>query len=529
VLEAAFRGAARDPESARAAARQFFLGAVPSHQLLWVSGPEGVGKSSSLFAKHHRIIGRVEDPGDPPLALYSFGDYETVEQKCTDFNKEQQERGFVGVVLPSFSEAYTRACKELGLAPMSQVVAAKRGHSSLWAAVKVAQPAVMEVFRAMHAEMWARVDGARMVGFTVHPVLHGWDRQSPTRAMWAPSFWATSDEVERRQRAAAEMALGLAVHDEVRIENIVEMQPCELLGWVRRLLTKCEDARPGAGLNRQFAAFEAFLQAEGKPIVGGEVAELGFDEFRRLASLADGPWQYVTTRNSGEYVVEEEAEAGPDSDRPDIYAARHGRSWAIQPRLWWQGLAPHVVVLTTEALPTAVARRADASWSVFELDAPLLPRGDVEVHAVRGVTARNLSKLCREWRHRLGLPNAWVVSNRVADLPNSMTHMRARGSNDLIGRDVIQTMTFMHPAEYERVQALNAWMGRSDGCLLRHIDEFNQSAGRNLGFRAREGVQHHLLINPRLFALLMEGALGRSRYDLRLHLDRGQRYRLRTG
>ncbi len=60
-----------------------------------------------------------------------------------------------------------------------------------------------------------------------------------------------------------------------------------------------------------------------------------------------------------------------------------------------------------------------------------------------------------------------------------------------------------------------------------HIDEFNQTAGRNLGFRGRAGVRHHLLVNPRLFALLIEGALGRSRYDLRLHMDTGQRFRMR--
>jgi hypothetical protein len=109
-----------------------------------------------------------------------------------------------------------------------------------------------------------------------------------------------------------------------------------------------------------------------------------------------------------------------------------------------------------------------------------------------------------------------------------MTHARARGSNDLIGRNVLQTMTFMTPDEYERLQALNAWTGRSDLVSLRHIDEFNQTAGRNLGFRGREGVEHHLLINPRLSLLLLDGALGHSRYDLRLHLDRGQRYRMKA-
>src|SRR5215212_2688053 len=61
----------------------------------------------------------------------------------------------------------------------------------------------------------------------------------------------------------------------------------------------------------------------------------------------------------------------------------------------------------------------------------------------------------------------------------------------------------MTPDEYERLQALNAWTGRSDLVGLRHIDEFNQSAGRNLGFRKRGEVRHVLLVNRRLFGLLM--------------------------
>ena len=76
---------------------------------------------------------------------------------------------------------------------------------------------------------------------------------------------------------------------------------------------------------------------------------------------------------------------------------------------------------------------------------------------------------------------------------------------------------------------MNAWTGRSDLVGLRHIDEFNQSADRNLGFRKQGDVKHVLLVNRRLFELLMGGAgvLGRTRYDLRLHLDRNQRHEIR--
>jgi hypothetical protein len=516
-LEVAFREAARDSDAARAAAERFVLDAVPGHLNCLIRGAEGLGKSSSLFSNHHLLIERIQE-ADPHLSMYAFADYETAASKCQQFNAAQLEHGFVGILIQSFSKAYERACADLRLAPMTQVEAARRGHSSLWAGVKALQPRVMDAFRAMHAE--ARrpaADGARPVFFSVHQVMHEWANRTPTRAMWSPSYWRDDgeDEAVRRRRAFEETELALAVHDEVRVESLVELRPRAVLDWLRRLTASGDGGWRTAGLDRQFALFEAFAAAEGMPRVDGRAVEMGFDEVRRLAALAEGAWTFVTTRDTGEYVVEAEAEAGRDGDREDIYAARHGREWAVHTRGWWQGLAAHVVVLTTEALPTAVARRADPDgWSVFELDASGLPRGTVEVHAIRGVTAANLAALCGEWRHRLGLPDAWVVSNRAAGLPRSTNHALARGSNDLIGQHVIQTMAFMAPDEYERIQALNAWTGRSDLCLLRHIDEFNQTAGRNLGFRGREGVRHHLLVNPRLFALILEA----RRYDVGHHI-----------
>lgn len=100
----------------------------------------------------------------------------------------------------------------------------------------------------------------------------------------------------------------------------------------------------------------------------------------------------------------------------------------------------------------------------------------------------------------------------------------------MIGENVVQTMTFMTPDEYEMMQALNAWTGRRDLVGLRHIDEFNQSAGRNLGFRRRGEVEHHLLVHRRLFELLATSparAMGRARYVMRLVLDHDQRHEVR--
>ncbi|WIU42131.1 hypothetical protein KQ926_04075 [Methylorubrum extorquens] len=91
-----------------------------------------------------------------------------------------------------------------------------------------------------------------------------------------------------------------------------------------------------------------------------------------------------------------------------------------------------------------------------------------------------------------------IISNRVAMLEDTITHTAARGSNALIGRNILQTMTFMTPDENEQMQTLNAWTGRRDFVVLRHVDEFNHSAGRNLGFRRRRDVEHYVLVRWRL-------------------------------
>ncbi len=87
--------------------------------------------------------------------------------------------------------------------------------------------------------------------------------------------------------------------------------------------------------------------------------------------------------------------------------------------------------------------------------------------------------ICTDFRADHPADDFFIVSNKVAALSDTMTHAAARGSNELIGRNVIQTMTFMPPDEYEKLQVLNAWTGRSDLVGLRHIDEFDQTMGRS--------------------------------------------------
>lgn len=76
------------------------------------------------------------------------------------------------------------------------------------------------------------------------------------------------------------------------------------------------------------------------------------------------------------------------------------------------------------------------------------------------MTGDNLPLLCAEFRAAHPEDDYAVVSNKVAMLTGTMTHMAARGSNDLIGRNVVQTMAGMTPEELEMLQAQNAWIGK---------------------------------------------------------------------
>ena len=540
TIEERFRAQVVDAKSAGNMMRRFFRATVPLHDLLVVVGPEGVGKTSVLMERHHLTAAFLTALRESPIAMYAFADYAAAEAKCEDFNRVQSHRRFRGVILPSFSRAYEDACKELGIMAISLEEAARRKFQSRWEAIKKLQPKIMECFRRRHAAMYAEIGNATPVFFTVHAVAHEWRKHGQTRVMWAPSFWYEflPQGEEGRQKLRRETKLGLLVHDEIKAESLIEMQPEAVLRWIEMLVASAPKVwrKDSVPLPEALTSYEAYVARSGMPVVDRRPVAISFDEARRLAGLGSAGWDHVVTSDSGEYGCRtraandnsgDEETADPYQDR---YGCRHGRDWRIMSRGWWNGVATNVVLLTTEAVPTAVARAADSGFAIYELETPRIQRDVVDVHAHRSVRGDNLATRCAEFREARPTQSFAIISNRVAMLEDTITHMAARGSNALIGRNILQTMTFMTPDEYEQMQALNAWTGRRDLVGLRHVDEFNQSAGRNLGFRRRGNVEHHLLVNRRLFELLATSSaqvLGRARYEMRLHVDRQDRYEIK--
>jgi hypothetical protein len=495
------------------------IGSTASH---FLSAPEGISKSRSLIASTAHYVANLSAANAPELVMYAFATYTMAEEKVREFNKEYSgaprwNRRFKGVVVPSFSHLYDLQCKAHGIKPYRAEDAARQGYKSLLAMVEALQPVVIAGFRSHYAKLWKKIGKACPVIFTVHQVAHDWVKHTNSRLMFAPNYWnysATETSAERQvRRADARKAtrLGLLIHDEVSAESLVEAVPAALGDWIETMKADQPSAwRDTATLSDRLDAFESFKTLSPPP------EPISFDRAAKLVAI--GKWVTVTTAYSGEY-----GEARPDwidkdgNPRSDIYAATAGKPWRIHVRDWSGNAAHRTIVLTTEAVPTAIVRKIGSPWTVTELDTPLIPKDVVETVPSSAVTALALAKLVKEEQdafRKLHGRELLAISNKVATISNTATHAKAKGSNEYMGEAVVQTMTMMAAEQYEFYEALNAWTGRTDLVRMRHIDEYNQTAGRNLGFRRRDGASHKLLINARLFDCLNGEPRARARYTM---------------
>jgi len=64
------------------------------------------------------------------------------------------------------------------------------------------------------------------------------------------------------------------------------------------------------------------------------------------------------------------------------------------------------------------------------------------------------------------------------------------------------------------LEVLNAQLGVDFCVRLAHTDQFNQSVGRNSGFRGGRGKKHWVVVSPSLWPLLQQMMQQFSRYGL---------------
>lgn len=504
--------------------RKAIRASVMTAPFTWIKGPEGSQKTRGTMTEHSRLMHSV--PAELRLSMYAFNTYDAAERKADEFNGIHQGKGYWAVAVKAWEREYREVCDALGLQPLCHTEAFNAGYDSLWAAIADKQPEAIRALSRRHAEVWQSIGDRWPVLMTQHATMENWTSESRTRLFWHQSYFNHLEALQKggvaarqiRESMRADMRLGLAVHDEVSAASLLDCRRDIEVEWVQGLQRTEPDWRASEARQADlFTAWQRHAGNNGLPRRGGTELVIDFHSARRIAEVSD--WQDVAVGNSGEY-------QGYEKPEFCIYSSRAGNRWYVRTRTWWSGLAHRVVTLTTETLPTLLASRLPeaavlgqnipAKWTVVELETPKLQRDEVKVTFDRSCIASRVPEVIERFRATHG-GDFIAISNRASDVTNSLTHAAAKGRNGLETARIVQTMLHMGPDEYELHEVYNAWAGVDICGRLRHVDEFSQTAGRNLGFRRRgDEPEHWLVISQTLWRKIAPLLIRHSRYDLRV-------------
>ncbi|WP_295633228.1 hypothetical protein [Novosphingobium sp.] len=499
-----FALAALDKNSASRAMKSMLLKvAIGPDKLSLVCAAEGIGKTSGLMSQHCTIDETLSIKCDGTI-MYASGEYENAVEKCEAFNAFGYDR-YRGIVVKSFTKLYAENCKLRGLEPISITQAAAGKFDSHLAAIRHRHAAVLQDIEDHYRHLWHCVGDRKAVYFTVHDVAHGWARSTKTRLMAAPGYWTDQNDEGHVAQCKAATNVSLLIHDEVAPHNLLDMVRTPHLTYVNALKANCDQRWDGLSLSDKYRRWDRFSDVQSSPVA--------FEEVLRLAEF-DDQWRHVKTADSGEYTMGEKSP----------YAAKLDRPWSIRERAWPTSSACKVIMLTTETVPLTIARKAAASWQTYDLQTPAIPKHQIITRREKDVRG---DQLCaKAEKLTTANPNLVVITNGAASNPNAVPPVTARGSNKLIGKDVEQLVNHYTPGQFEQLEALNAYLRTKNMIELTHVDQINQSAGRNIGFRLKDNVTHTLRINFYLYAMIANN--NRLRYRLKIVETKSSKQAART-
>ncbi|WP_313326759.1 hypothetical protein [Sphingobium yanoikuyae] len=490
------------------AARKLMAANLPRYMMLVrepmiLTAPEGISKTTTIINDFHRIDMVVN--GDHRPTMFAFADYANAEEKAEYFNQRWVGSKHFAIVWRSWSRWYSDICEEMGCEVLTETAAMAQG-ISLWRLIERAQPVVRRELEQQHRDLWQKIGERQPVIMTVHDVGHRWGHFGRTRQLFDPNYFdrETGDDDARNHSA-----LSCLIHDEVSVSNLVRILTDDQMAWINDLGQASGDIWAGPRIAQQRRAFDQHVEARGS---------MGFD-FHAAREMMTLSFDEVSLRRTAEY---------PPFPRGDRYAC-DGERMFVAPRKWWmegcdRKLADRIIFLTTETVPTHIAEKAfDGRMLATSPTHLRLGKDPISVGCWKGIRSKYVDEITREYHNIAG----WtIIANKLGgDIANGMTHAAARGRNDLASQSIVQMVTMLDQDHYRIVQALNAWTGREDLVLLTHVDQINQTAGRNRGFRRQPGTDHHLLINPTLYRALMSNpaAMSGLRYRFEVTLTKNQK------
>ncbi|MGA1809467.1 hypothetical protein VHN57_20425 [Sphingobium sp. WW5] len=491
-----------------AAARDLMAANLPRYMIMAdlpiiLTAPEGISKTTTVINDFHRIDTAIN--GDERPTMFAFADYTNALEKAEYFNQRWAGSKHFAIVWRSWSRWYSDICCELGREVLTDAVAMAQG-LSLWRLIERVQPDIRRELEQQHRDLWQQVGNRQPVIMTVHDVAHRWGQFGRTRQLFDPNYFDREiEDDDARNRSA----LSCLIHDEVSVSNLVRILTDDQMAWINDLGQASGDIWAEPRIAQQRRAFDQHVEARGT---------MGFD-FHAAREMMTLSFDEVSLRRTAEY---------PPFPRGDRYACDGERMFVGRRNWWMEGpdrkLAGRMLFLTTEAVPTCVAEKAfDGDILCTSPTRLRLGKDPLSVSSWKGIRSKHIDDVTRDY-HDL---DGWtIIANKLkGDIKNGMTHAAARGRNDLASQSIVQVVTMLDQDHYRTVQALNAWVGREDLVVMTHVDQINQTAGRNRGFRRQPGTEHHLLINPTLYRSLMSNpaAMSGLRYRFEVNLTRNQK------
>ncbi len=526
VLDRVFAATVNDCETYRQFLNDHIFTAMRAALLVLILGPEGCGKSHAVMANIGRLVGQSDElavhfADTDEFVFISSPSYTQAAEKIRDFTAMYPNGPYVAFEYLSLTELYQRQCPACD--QISEINALDMGFSSWLRAVHDQQPEIYAGMLAHRDELHAiRRRGQIPVLFGVHETVRRHADTGMTRLFYARSFgerWfdhmTPEDRRAYRTKLRFETPFSHVVLDEISVSDLVIIHRAADVRWAWNFVRSVEQI-PEADKLARYKSFKAYRLNNPRPRDDNDWSD-------------KSDWTYVQeilhANYSDEDLVQITSERCPFDDDKGMYSECIGRFYYVAPRNWWSGLE-RITLLTTESVPAQIINalagrcaRDDEEgpnpYRVFRFDQPGLFGDFVYVENHPDCKKQTLPRLAEAYMERF--PDAVVISDmlkeRIDDDVAVLTHLSARGSNELERHDLIAFYTAPSTELFSQLAALDARLGTRNSIALWYVDRFNQTCGRNRGFRGQYECHHIAVMTHRMYKWLAPYLFGWSRYS----------------
>ncbi|WP_417842101.1 hypothetical protein [Terasakiella sp.] len=499
-VERMFDAKVETPQDVRNKLGKFALLAATSESVVnsCIFTGEGASKSTSIMS----AIPLYDQPGEGHI-IFACQSYPQAEEKCEEFNRINHGNGYIGIALYSASKMVEIACATVGVDKITTEDIAQANATSMLDYVYDHRPEVAAWMEGEKAAMWDQLntgdDNLRPVFFTVHAVVKQWHAVGGTRLWMHPDYAQERQKDQPNMKAiAAAMRAQWIIYDEVKMEDLMHRYPASQVKLVRKM-------------SKRFAKLTPSEQLQAYNAVAPE--HMTFDEARKIGNLKFTEKYLVTVDTSRESY-------GVNNTDDSPYRVINGNKYYVKFQDWWRKEEKtRITFLTTEHRIIRAMENMPDGPLVLNFDRPeLFDRDEITLNLMLNNRASRdkTEELVADIKAKH--PNGVIITNMSDDI-EATTHDTAKGSNafNQDGTDAVTAIYHMlSPAQYEQLLIENAVFGTKDMVKLFHLDQFNQTSGRTLGYRHNPNIKTQAIMSKRLWREIGISIEMNSRYRVRL-------------